>query len=67
MSYFILKFEKTGSRSSEQAMIQSENVLLARDKADDVAEAGGGGKAILRLFNETGLVATRTEQGLWSA
>jgi hypothetical protein len=69
MSYYLLKFQRKGKRSTdapEKAMIQSESVLLAKGKADAIAEGSGGGKAMLQLFNEKGLVATRTEEGLWS-
>ena len=69
MSYYLLKFRKKGKKptdAAEQAMIQSDNVGLAKGKADAIAEGSGGGEAILQLFNETGLVATRSEKGLWS-
>jgi len=48
-------------------MIHSDSFALARDKADEIAEASGGGVAILQLFDEKGLVATRSSRGLWSA
>jgi hypothetical protein len=70
MSYYVLKFQKKGKRSTdapEKTMIQSENVLLAKGKADVIAEGSGGGQALLQLFNETGLVATRTPEGRWSS
>ena len=68
MSYFLLKFEKAGDRSAnEQAMIQSDSILLARDKADEIADASGGGNAVLQLFDEKGLVSTRSARGLWTA
>lgn len=69
MSYYVLKFRKKGKRPTdvpEKAMIQSDNIGLAKGKADSIAEVSGGGEAILQLFNETGLVATRTEEGVWS-
>ena len=69
MSYYVLKFRKKGKRPTddpEKAMIQSDNVELARGKADEIAEGSGGGEAMLQLFNETGLVATRSEAGVWS-
>ena len=69
MPYYVLKFAKHGKRPSdapEKAMIQSESVLLAKAKADVIAEGSGGGKALLQLFNETGLVATRSPEGRWS-
>lgn len=69
MSYYLLKFHKKGKRppdAAEQAMIQSEDLLVAKEKADGIAEDSGGGKAILQLFTDKGLVATRTEAGVWS-
>ena len=69
MSYYVLKFRKKGKRPTddpEKAMIQSDNVELARGKADEIAEGSGGGEAMLQLFNETGLVATRSEAGVWT-
>ncbi len=69
MAYYVLKFQKKGgtrSDASEKTMIQSDNVQLAREKADVIAEGSGGGKAMLQLFNEIGLVATRTPEGRWS-
>ena len=69
MSYYLLKFHKKGKRPSdapEKTMIQSDNLLTAKGKADLIAEGSGGGEAMLQLFNETGLVATRSEQGVWS-
>ena len=69
MSYYLLKYRKKGKRptdAAEQAMIQSEDLLLAKGKADLIAEGSGGADAILQLFTEKGLVATRTEAGVWS-
>jgi hypothetical protein len=69
MSYYLLKFWKKGKRSPdafEKAMIESEDLLVAKGKADLIAEGNGGGKAILQLFTDKGLVATRTEAGVWS-
>ena len=69
MSYYLLKFHKTGKRAygeAEKVMIQSEDLPRAKEKADELAESDGGGKAILQLFTEIGLVATRTEEGVWS-
>ena len=69
MSYYLLKFRKTGKRATdkpEQAMIQSDDLLVAKGKADEIAEGSGGGKAMLQLFTEKGLVATRSEAGVWS-
>jgi hypothetical protein len=69
MSYYLLKFRKTGKRTTdaaEQAMIRSDDLLAAKGKADAIAEGSGGAEAMLQLFNETGLVATRSEAGVWS-
>lgn len=69
MSYYLLKYRKKGKRptdAAEQAMIQSDDIGVAKGKADAIAEGSGGGEAILQLFNEKGLVATRTEAGVWS-
>ena len=69
MSYYLLKFHKKGKRAYDQAekvMIQSDEIRAAKDKADEIAEGSGGGKAILQLFTEIGLVATRNEEGVWS-
>ena len=69
MSYYLLKFRKKGKKptdAAEQAMIQSEDIMVAKGKADLIAEGSGGGEAMLQLFNETGLVATRSEAGVWS-
>lgn len=69
MPYYLLKFHKKGKRAygeAEKVMIQSEEIQGAKGKADEIAEGSGGGKAILQLFTEIGLVATRTEEGVWS-
>lgn len=69
MSYYLLRFRKKGKKptdAAEQTMIQSDTIVLAREKADAIAEGSGGGEAMLQLFNETGLVATRSEAGVWS-
>jgi hypothetical protein len=47
--------------------IEAMCVTGAQDKAEDAADARGGEKALLQLFNEIGLVATRTPEGRWSA
>ena len=69
MSYYLLKYRKKGKRptdAAEQALIQSDDIGVAKGKADAIAEGSGGGEAILQLFNAKGLVATRTEAGVWS-
>ena len=69
MAYYVLKFRKKGKRSTdepEKTMIQSADLGHAKGHADTIAEGSGGGEAILQLFNETGLVATRSEGGVWS-
>ena len=47
-------------------MIQSDDILVAKGKADLIAEGSGGADAMLQLFTEKGLVATRTAEGVWS-
>ena len=67
MAWYLLKYWKKGKRppdAFEKTMIQSEDLLVAKEKADEIAEGSGGGKAILQLFTEKGLVATRTEAGV---
>ena len=69
MPYYLLKVRKKGKTATdtaEQTMIQSDDILVAKERADAIAEGSGGGKAILQLFTEKGLVATRTEAGVWS-
>ena len=67
MSSFLLKFEKDGDEpASGQAIIESDGVKLATAIADQIADAGGGGNSILQLFDNKGLVATRSARGLWS-
>ena len=69
MSYYLLRFWKKGKRSTdapEKTMIESADLLVAKDKADLIAAGNGGGKAVLQLFTEKGLVATRTGEGVWS-
>ena len=69
MSYYLLKYRKKGKRptdAAEQTMIQSDDVGVAQGKADAIALGSGGGEAMLQLFNEKGLVATRSEAGVWS-
>lgn len=69
MADYLLRFWRKGKRPTdapEKRMIQSETTLLAKEKADEFAEGNGGAKAKLELFNEKGLVATRTPEGRWS-
>jgi len=70
MSYYLVKFTKSGKRPRdefEKMMVEASSVAGAQGKADEAAQSGGGGKASLQLFNEVGLVATRTAEGRWSA
>ena len=70
MSYYLVKFDKKGSAPTDEAqkvMIEVTGMSAARDRADEVAERGGGGKAIVQIFNEVGLVATRTAAGVWGS
>lgn len=69
MSYYLVKFSKGGKRAHEEfekMMIEAGSVPVAQGKADEAAQSGGGGKARLQLFNEIGLVSTRTAEGRWS-
>jgi hypothetical protein len=70
MSHYLVKFDKKGSAPTDAAqkvMIEVADVTHARDRADEVAECGGGGKAIVQIFNELGLVASRTAAGVWGS
>ncbi len=70
MSYYLVKFSKGGKQHRdefEKMMIEASSVSGAQGKADEAAQSGGGGKTSLQLFNEIGLVATRTAEGRWSA
>jgi hypothetical protein len=68
MSYFLVKFTRRGKNPSdtEKIMIEAVSVAGAQNRADIVAGGAGGGKARLQIFNEIGLVSSRTEEGLWS-
>jgi hypothetical protein len=69
MSYFLVKFTRRGKNPSdtpEKIMIEAVSVAGAQDRANIVAGGAGGGKSRLQIFNEIGLVASRTEEGLWS-
>jgi hypothetical protein len=69
MSYYLVKFAKKGQRHSdtfEKIMFEAISVAGAQDRADVVAGSAGGGKAALQIFNEIGLVSTRSMEGLWS-
>jgi hypothetical protein len=70
MAYYLVKFDKKGSAPTDEAqkvMIDVTGLANARDRADEVAEQGGGGAAIVQIFNEIGLVATRTAAGVWGS
>lgn len=69
MSYYLAKFHtkaKSRQDTSEKLMIEGIGVANAKERADQAAQRAGGGKAVLQLFNEIGLVATRTGDGIWS-
>jgi hypothetical protein len=68
--HYLLKYTRKGKRPTdtpEMIRIEAMCVTGAQDKAEDAADARGGEKALLQLFNENGLVATRTPEGRWSA
>jgi hypothetical protein len=70
MAHYLLKYAKTGKRRTdapEMVRIQATCINGAKDKAEDVADARGGGRALLQLFNEIGLVATRDADGHWAS
>jgi hypothetical protein len=70
VAYFILRFTKPRRRDrvvpASQHMIEASSAALAKDRADQIAERGGGRRAPLQLFNEIGLVSSRTARGVWS-
>lgn len=69
MSYYLVKFHtkaKSRQDTPEKLMIEGIGVANAKERADEAAQRAGGGKAVLQLFNEIGLVATRTGDGIWS-
>jgi hypothetical protein len=68
--HYLLKYTRKGKRPTdapEMVRIEASCIAGAQDKAEDEADARGGGKAVLQIFNEIGLVATRTSEGRWSA
>ena len=68
MSYYLVMFDRKGSAPNDAAqkvMIEVTGVSSAQDRADVVAKNGGGDGAIVQIFNELGLVSTRTRQGVW--
>ena len=70
MPYFVLRFVKPGKSHklapATQHMIEAGSAAIAKDRADQLAYSGGGRHATLQLFNEIGLVSSRTAQGVWS-
>ena len=69
MSYFIVKYDRQGQKRpdrSEKIMFQASSVAGAQHEADLVTRGAGGAKASLQIFNEMGLVSTRTAEGRWS-
>jgi hypothetical protein len=70
VAYFILKFSKPRQKDTVtppvQHMIEAGNATIAKDHADRIAKSGGGDKCPLQLFNEIGLVSSRTPEGVWS-
>jgi hypothetical protein len=70
VAYYILRFAKPAKKDclvpAAQHMIEAGNAAAAKDHADKIAKNGSSGKATLQLFNEIGLVSTRSAQGVWS-
>jgi hypothetical protein len=69
MPHYLLKYTKKGKRPNdapEMVRIEAMCPFGARDKAEDAAAARGGANAFLQLFNEIGLVATRSPDGRWT-
>lgn len=69
MSHFLVKFDKKGPARSdafEKILFQAISVTGAEERAAEVAGGAGGGKARLQIFNEIGLVSTRSAEGRWS-
>lgn len=69
MAHFLLKYsrnEKKRTVASEMIRIEAVCLDSAKDKAEDAADSRGGARASLQLFNEIGLVATRSQDGRWS-
>ena len=69
MAHFLLKYSRNEKRRTDAPeMIRIEALCLdsAKDKAEDAADARGGARSLLQLFNEIGLVATRSQDGRWS-
>ena len=70
MAHYLLKYTRKGKRPTdtpELVRIEAMCVTGAQERAEDAADSRGGLKAVLQLFNETGLVATRTAEGRWSS
>ena len=70
MAHYLLKYsrnEKRRTDTPEMVRIEASCLDGAKDKAEDAADARGGARASLQLFNEIGLVATRNQNGRWSS
>lgn len=70
MAYYLVRFAKQGKRFIDAAphkqMIQAGSVALAQGQAEQIALGSGDGETALQLFNEIGLVSTRSPEGGWS-
>lgn len=74
MAYYVLKVEQAGARSYREAaaakhMIDAASLVDAKEQADQIIDEHyrGGDSATMRLFDGTGLVATRRGEGEWEA
>jgi len=70
VAHFLLKYTRKGKRPTDACeLVRIESICAqgAQDKADEAADARGGGRSVLQLFNERGLVSTRSSEGRWSS
>lgn len=74
MAYYLLVVQLPGARSYKETAasrhpIDARSLDDAKWQADDVVDNHYRriGEAVMRLFDETGLVATRVGEGDWDA
>ena len=70
MSQFIVKYDKQGQKRTdrfEKIMFEATTVAGAQEQADRVTRGAAGASSSLQIFNELGLVSTRTAEGRWSS
>jgi hypothetical protein len=72
MAFYLLTVERGGSRSYAEAatskhQIEAQSLDDAQWRADQIAESHyRDAKATLRIFDNSGLVSTRTSDGEWT-